>query len=121
MKSLTKLIEQIEEFAKEYVYFEAENKEVIGETLQFWTKPFAGIPAEEWKVPVNKPVWGPRYVAERIKGCSYHRLTMDETQSTGTDGRGQYYGQMAVDSVIQRLDARPASTRKSIFMGAGGF
>lgn len=104
-------------FAKEYVQFEAENVEIIGEELDFWTKPFAGVPAEEWKVPVNKPVWGPRYVAERIKGCKYHRMTMQQSVSTGTDGMGQYYGAMAVDKTIQRLDARPVSTRKSIFMG----
>lgn len=104
-------------FSKEYVQFEAENIEIIGEELQFWTKPFPGVPAEEWKVPVNKPLWGPRYVAERIKGCKYHRMTMQQTIGTGNDQMGQYYGAMAVDKTIQRLDARPVSTRKSIFMG----
>ncbi len=34
--------------AKEYVNFIAENKEIIGETIELWTKPFAGMPAEEW-------------------------------------------------------------------------
>src|SRR5574337_233259 len=46
------------DFAKEYVCFIAENKEIIGEDLTLWTKPFAGMPAEEWEIPVNKPVWG---------------------------------------------------------------
>src|ERR1700691_1694 len=59
-------------FAKEYVYFIAENHEVIGETIKLWTKKFAGQPAEYWEVPVNKPVWGPRYLAEQIKGANYH-------------------------------------------------
>src|SRR6202044_485178 len=65
-------------FKKEYVYFTAVNNEIIGETISLWTKPFAGIPAEEWDVPTNKPLWGPRYLAERIKGCTYHRLKMED-------------------------------------------
>lgn len=109
------------EFAKEYVHIIAENKEIIGESLEFWTKPFAGIPAEFWQVPVNKPLWVPRYVAERIKGCSYHRFEMAQNQSTGTDGMGTYFGSMVVDRTINRLDAHPVSERKSIFMGAKSF
>ncbi len=107
-------------FSKEYVNFIAENKEIIGETLDFWTKPFAGMPAEEWDIPVNKPIWAPRYVAERIKGCKHHRLVMQD-RSTSADGMGQYYGSMAVDTTIQRLDAHPVSSRKSIFMGTEAF
>lgn len=107
--------------AKEYVNFTAENKEIIGETIEMWTKPFAGMPAEFWKVPVNKPVWGPRYLAEQIKRAYYHRLTMNQHTSTGADGMGQYYGAMAVDTTVQRLDAIPVSSRKSIFMGAHAF
>jgi len=110
------------EFDKEYVHFIAENKEVIGETLDFWTKPYRGIPAEEWKVPCNKPVWAPRYVAERIKKCSYHRIRMEESKGViGSDAFGTYQGQMCVDHTIQRLDAMPVSSRKSIFLGASGF
>lgn len=108
-------------FDKEYVRFIAENKEIIGEDIDIWTKPYAGLPAEWWKVPVNKPIWGPRYLAEQIKRKSYHRLVMDQRQTTGADGVGQYYGAMAVDTTIQRLDARPVSTRKSVFMGANNF
>lgn len=107
-------------FAKEYVYFIADNKEIIGDDIDVWVKPFAGLPAEWWKVPVNKPVWGPRYLAERIKGCSYHRLTMQESV-TQNHGMGQFYGQMAADTTIQRLDAMPATKTKSIFMGAHAF
>lgn len=104
--------------AKEYVNFTAENKEIIGETIDMWTKPFAGMPAEWWKIPCNKPVWAPRYVAEQIKRAFYHRLTMQQNISTGSDTSGQYYGSMAVDSIVQRLDAIPVSNRKSIFMGS---
>ncbi len=108
-------------FQKEYVHIIAEHKELQGETLEFWTKPFAGMPAEEWAVPTNKPVWVPRYVAEQIKRKRYHRLKMEESRATGTDGMGQYYGTMAVDTAIQRLDAHPVSNRKSIFTGANSF
>lgn len=108
-------------FAKEYVQIIAENKEVIGETIEMWTKPFAGIPAEQWKVPVNKLVWVPRYVAEQIKRCSYHRLTMQQNVGIGSDYAGSYFGNMVADTIVQRLDAIPATTRKSIFMGASNF
>ena len=108
------------EFAKQNVQFTAENKEIIGDKIELWTKPFAGVPAMFWQVPVNKPVWGPRYLAERIKGCTYHRLKMEETP-TNTNQFGQEYGKMAVDTTIQRLDATPVSQRKSVFMGAVNF
>lgn len=108
-------------FQKEYVNFVFENKEIQGETTTIWTRPFPGLPAEEWEVPTGKPVWGPRYLAEQIKRKFYHRLKMDEGVTTSADGRGKYYGALAVDSTIQRLDAHPVSSRKSVFMGASGF
>ena len=109
------------DFQKEYVNFIAENNEIIGESLEFWSKPFPGVNCEEWIVPTNKPVWAPRYVAEQIKSKSYHRLTMTNQIGGGDHQGNQYYGTMAVDTTIQRLDARPVSSRKSVFMGAGGF
>jgi hypothetical protein len=108
------------DFAKEYVQFTAENKEIIGETIEMWTRPFAGVNAEFWKIPCNKPVWAPRYVAEQLKKKYYHRLVMQQNVN-GSDGNGQYYGTMAVDTTVQRLDAIPVSSRKSIFMGANAF
>lgn len=109
------------EYDKEYVYFEAENHEIIGETLEFWTKPYPGMPAEEWAVPVNTPLWGPRYVAQRIKNCKYHRLVMKQNVKTQENGYGEFYGAMAADSTIQRLDAKPAAKKTSLFMGARDF
>jgi hypothetical protein len=109
------------EYAKEYVRFIAENKEAQGETIDMWTKPYPGMPVEEWKVPVGKPVWAPRYVAERLHACNYHRMTMTDQITHGDSIGTKYYGQMAVDSIVQRLDAVPVSNKKSIFMGAGGF
>lgn len=108
-------------FAKEYVHFIAENKELIGENIELWTRPFPGVPAEEWSVPVNKPIWGPRYLAEQIKRKFYHRLVMRESVATESHGMGMMYGQMAADTTVQRLDAYPVSTRKSVFMGKEGF
>lgn len=107
--------------AKEYVQFIAENKEIIGEPISIWTRPFGGIPAEYWEVPVNKPVWGPRYLAEQIKRACYHKLVMQQNTITGSDGMGQYYGTMAVDTAVQRLDANPVVENKSIFMGSNKF
>lgn len=108
-------------FKKEYVRFVAENKEVIGETIEMWTKPFPGCAAEFWQVPVNKPINAPRYLAEQIKTASYHRLTMDEQTPVSQDLQATYCGRMVSDTLIQRLDALPVSSNKSIFMGAGNF
>ena len=107
-------------FAKEYVNFIAENREIIGETITMWTKPFPGMPAEEWDVPTGKPIWAPRYVAEQIRRKTYHRLTTEDS-ITGQDGFTKTYGQLVVDKVVPRLEANPVSTRKSIFMGANSF
>lgn len=103
-------------YAKEYVQFIAEHNEQSN-LIEIWTKPFAGMPAEFWKVPTNTPVWGPRYLAEQITKCKYHRLKTEE-RITEASERGSFYGNMVVDTTINRLDARPASSgRKSIFMG----
>lgn len=103
-------------FDREYVRFIAENHEVIGENIELWIKKYPGTPAEEWKVPVNKPVWAPRMVAERIAGCFYHRLSMKDSSVIGSDGMGTYHGQMVIDNTVQRLNALPATTKKSVFL-----
>ena len=109
------------EFQKQYVNFIAENNEIIGESIEMWIKKFPGTNCEEWVIPTNKPVWAPRYVAEEIKSKTYHRLTMTNQVTNGDEKGNQYYGTMAVDNTIQRLDARPVSSRKSVFMGANSF
>lgn len=109
------------EFQKEYVYFTACNNETKG-IIEMWTKPFPGVPCEEWVVPTNKPIWAPRYVAEQIKKATYHKLTMDENQATGNVNQVGYdTGRVVVDEVVQRLDAMPASKKRSIFLGSTGF
>jgi hypothetical protein len=108
-------------FSCEYVNFIPEHKEAQGDVIECWSKPYPGMPANFWKIPTGKPVWGPRYLAEQLSGCKYHRLKMNQTISTGANIGGQYFGAMAVDTVIQRLDAIPVSNRKSIFMGSRSF
>ncbi len=108
------------EFATEYVQFVAENKEIIGDDIEIWTKPFPGMNCEYWRVPTNKPVWGPRHLAEQITRAKYHRFVMQNTV-TEANYAGQMYGSMAADTTIQRLDAHPVKERKSVFMGASGF
>jgi hypothetical protein len=103
-------------FSKEYVQFIAENKELTGENIDIWTKPFPGMPAEEWCIPSNKPIWAPRYVAEQIKRKFYHRLRMDDKTIVSQDGHGSYTGAMVVDTTIARLDAYPVSSRRSVFV-----
>jgi hypothetical protein len=109
------------DFQKEYVSFVAENKEIIGEDITLWAKPFPGLPCEEWVIPTNKVIWAPRYIAERVKGCSYHRFVMKQHVRTEDNLYGEMYGAMAVDTIVSRLDAVPASKRKSIFMGSVSF
>ena len=108
-------------FAKEYVQFIAENNEIKGEVIDIWTRPYGGIPAEEWLVPVNKPIWGPRYLAEQIRRKSYHVISMSERSSPenfrGSEGGTQFYGQPTIEKTVQRLDARPVATTRSVFMG----
>ena len=100
--------------AKEYVHYIAINNEVLGETIEMWTKPFPGLPAEFWQIPVNKPVWMPRYVQEKLEhGCSYRRLKTED-KVVGNDGWGKYTGQIVIDTVIARLTAQPVTTRKNI-------
>jgi hypothetical protein len=109
------------EYDKQYVQFTAEHKEIIGDEIEIWTRPYGGMHAEFWRVPTNKPVWGPRYLAEQIKRARYARLVMQDKRITGSDQNGQYFGSLAVDTIVQRLDAHSVSTKKSVFMGASSF
>lgn len=102
------------EYDKTYVRFIAENHEIIGESIDIWTRPYPGMPAEEWLVPVNKPVWGPRYLAEQIKRKCYHVLSMEDHKQTGTDHAGTYVGGIIAKSTRHRLDAQPAPEAQQV-------
>lgn len=107
-------------FQKEYVHFIAENKEIIGDVIEIWTHPYGGVGAQFWKVPSNKPVWGPRYLAEQIKRKRYVRFVTQD-RPTNVEGGMTYYGSLVAETQIQRLDANPVAAKKSIFMGTNGF
>lgn len=114
------------EYDKQYVRVIFENIEIRGDTIEIWTKPYPGLPAQFWQVPVNKAVYAPRHLAEQVKRKFYHRLTMQEQAHdqnfTGSHAVGSFYGKIVVDNVIPRLDARKAeSDRKLIYMAAGNF
>ncbi len=110
------------EYSKEYVEFVAEHKELIGEIIEIWTRPYGGMHAEFWNVPTNKPVWGPRYLAEQISSKSYNVIEMQENKMSGSDGHGQYYGVLTVTTKKKRLDAYPTNTKqKSRFGEAANF
>lgn len=92
----------------EYVRCIVEN-EIVGEQVEVWTRRYAGDPAHFWKVPVNKPIYIPRLLAEQLAQCKYHRLMMEtnSTQVTGSDQMGTYVGAMVVDHTKHRIDCRP--------------
>jgi len=108
-------------YDKQYVNFIAENKEIIGESITLWTKPYAGLPAEEWIVPVNKPIFGPRYLAEQIRKCTYHQLIMNEQEVVARDSSVEYCGRMVANKTVSRLTAEPVSNRKSVFVSSNVF
>lgn len=105
---------------REYVRFIAENKEIVGETITLWTKPFPGIPAEEWEIPVNKPVNAPKYVYDNVKRCRYTRLMMDESP-TNVEGGMTYYGRLIAKQKVERLSASKADEEITISMGTCNF
>lgn len=104
------------EFDKQYVNFIAEHKEIQGDTIEMWTHPYGGKGAEFWKIPSGKPVWGPRYLAEQIKKCSYHRLKMQEERIQSQDHMGTWTGTLTVDTTVQRMDAYPVGQKRSVFV-----
>jgi hypothetical protein len=80
-----------------------ENNEIVGENVQFWLKPYPGLPAHEWIVPVNKPIYLPQYVAEHLAKRSYVRYVMQERRGAG---EGDLTHEMAAKEVRHRLDCR---------------
>lgn len=108
------------EYMKEYVHIIAEHRELRGQTIELWTKFWPGVAAEYWEVPVNKPIWVPRYVSNRIKECGYHTFAMDETRQTERNGMGTMFGAMIVTNYTQRLDVHEVTDRHSISMKPKG-
>lgn len=111
------------EFAKQYVPFIAEHNEMKGDIIEIWTRRFGGVPAEFWQVPTNRPVMGPRYLAEQIRSRSYRRLVTqdEEMKTTSRDTVGTWHNNIIAEITVNRLNAHPASTKRSIFMGDNAF
>ena len=102
-------------FQKEYVEFIAENNEVIGESINLWIKKFPGTNLEEWVIPVNKPVWAPRMVKERIEECGY--TVFRATQTLKSEEGINYNGYLEIQERKNRLNAREAPRQKKLYMG----
>lgn len=109
------------EYDNERVEFTAEHRELIGETIEMWMKPYAGMSAGYWKIPTGKKVNAPRYIFEKLQRTGYHRLRMDETRQTNSDGTGTFYGQMIVDNYVPRLDAFITPAKRNVYMGARNY
>ena len=109
------------EYQKEYVNFIAYNNMISGEDIEVWTKPFPGVNCDFWKVPCNRPVWGPRFLAEQLTRARHHNLTMKDDVITGSDGVGTYHGTIIAKETVQRLDAKPVPKTKNLFMGDSEF
>lgn len=111
------------EYDMELVKFVAEHKE-LGSKIETWTRPYGGMSAEYWEIPVNTPGWGPRHLAAQIKRCTYTRIVM--TADNANDVRqhtemGTLIGNPKADYQVQRLDARPVSTASTTFFNSKDF
>lgn len=102
------------EHDRQYVRAIAENYEIVGESIAVWTKPYAGVPYEFWKVPVNKPIMIPRHLANQLASRKYIRYVMSENKVTSQDGYGTYTGAMEQKEYRSRLDARPISSNVTV-------
>lgn len=80
-----------------------ENNEIVGENVQFWFKEYPGLPAYEWTVPVNKPIYVPRYIAEHLAKRAYIRYVMQECQSVS---EGNLTHSMVAKETRHRIDCR---------------
>lgn len=93
--------------AWEYVKVICENNEILQEPLQFWHKPMiAGEDCNYWQIPVGRPVYIPRHLAEHIRSRKYHRLIMQEEMTVERNQFGEMKGKMVATETRQRLDCR---------------
>lgn len=99
-----------------YVKAIVENHEIIGESVECWTKKFPGDPAHFWRVPVNKPVMMPRLLAQQLAECKYHRIVMEEKAQSSGDGL-TFYGAAQAVEVRNRISARIIPESTKIAMG----
>lgn len=116
------------EFKKEIVCFIAQHNELKGEEIDIVTRPMGGIDGMHWKVPTNKPVYGPRYLAEQIKKKSYIRYVAQNPNQARNAQENIPIGHMGIDytdmigaEVVNRMDAFPVTNSKSVFLSEKTF
>lgn len=88
-----------------YIKVIAENNEVNGEMIEFWLKKFAGDPVNFWQVPVNKPVYLPRHVAEHLSNRKYHVFKMQDRPMHEVQF-GEPASKLVCQETRRRLDCR---------------
>jgi hypothetical protein len=106
--------ESLRKAAWEYVKCVVENKEIRGESIQFWySPPISGEHCWEWIIPVNRPVWIPRMIKEHLQTRSYNRIVMDDSTRSSRPGEQTHGAQMTPNDIIvvekrQRIGCRLA-------------
>lgn len=88
-----------------YVKCIVENNEIIGERIEKWTKHWPGEPAHFWQIPVNKPIYLPKFLAEELQGCCYHRLVM-QSRSPDQIREGEPMEDLVAKETRHRIDCR---------------
>ena len=94
------------EEAKKYVKCIVENNEIRGDIVETWVKKFPGMPAEFYQVPVNKPIYLPRMVADHLASRFYTRFSMADKSPTEIR-EGEPMQTMVAKEQIRRIDCRP--------------
>jgi hypothetical protein len=102
-------------YAWEYVSCIVENKEVPGEQVEFWMKDYPGEDATFWRVPVNKPILLPRFVAQHLSARAYAQLSMDPGETREIGDGVQQYGFPVYKSMKKRIDCIPVSSYTNPF------
>lgn len=88
-----------------YVKCIVENNEIQGERIEKWTKRWTGEPAHFWQIPVNKPIYLPKFLAEELQNCCYHRLVMEEASQSNNDGSSLTHSLVSKET-RHRIDCR---------------
>lgn len=91
------------EFDRQYVKIIAENREIVNEMIELWTGKYGCDPLEFWNIPVNKPVYVPRYVADNINKAKYHVMVMEDKYTGGSKDTVQFVGAMVASKTRNRL------------------
>lgn len=87
----------------------AENVEIYGEKIEFWLNKYLGDPTHFWEIPVNKPIYLPRFVAEHLATRTYHRFKMvDRSGRSFMEGSSSGEESLVVRETLARVTCKPA-------------